>query len=290
MRTLLTTLVAALALSACTDTSSSGPDAASTTIALRAAIGPDVDARGLAVDARSGRRFLLDGDGAIYELFDDATADLIWSPPADLPPLTDLCALGGGRFIGAADGDGYWIDSHSGRAEQHFCLEPGWDPGFDPEPEPEPEPEPGGEPVADPAPTPPLRHLNRSVACDVAGQRIYGQPQTVVRDGDGAPLRSEVASYDLRTGADLTWQPLPDAAYHAGGMALLDDRTLLLAAGSQLWRFDLEGGGLEAGPDLAADGARTIEGIAVDIERGVLLVLDAAEQQVLSVPLERALD
>ncbi len=236
--------------------------------ALGAGLGEDATPTGFAIDEDSGQRYLLDPELGILEIDEAGNAKSIWSPTEDLPRLTDLCAMGGGRFIAAADGDGYVIDVASGAARQHFCLEPGWDPSFDPEPDV------------------PLKHLNRSVACDVAAGLIYGQPQTVPRDGLATPLRSELASYRLSTGADVEWVPLPDAAYHAGGMTVVRTGLLLLGAGSSLSLFDADSGTLTSIADLATEGVGRIEALSIDRETDTVVLLDGADNTLVTVPLD----
>ena len=107
---------------------------------------------GLAVEAETGQRFVLDSQVGIFLLRADGSTKMLWEKPDELPELTDLCAIGGYRFVVGANGDGYLVDLALGTSRQHFCLEPGWDPGFDGD----------------------LRHLNKAVACDVDAQLIYG--------------------------------------------------------------------------------------------------------------------
>lgn len=207
---------------------------------------------GISADPDGAQRYVLDGESGIFELQTDGELRLIWERPADLPVLTDLCAIGGGRFIAAADGDGYVVDTASGAARQHFCLEPGWDPSFDED----------------------VRHLNRSVACDLENRLIYGQPRTVPRVGDPTPLRAEIASYSLVNGEDLTWIRLPEDDFYAGGMTMIPGGRLLLATGSQLSIFEPSTGSLVPHVDLAYTGIRNIAGLAFHPESGRVSVLD----------------
>ena len=230
----------------------------------RAAISAQVNPTGVAVDDATGQRFFLDPQAGIFEEMPDGELVNRWAPTPELPVLTDLCAVGGGRFVAAADGDGYVIDIASGAARQHFCLEPGWDPGF----------EPGGE----------IRHLNRSVACDIEAGLIYGQPQTMPLDGN--PLRSEIASYRLSTGRDVEWVPLPSAVYHAGGMTVLETGQLLLGAGSMLSLYEADTQRLTTVANLATAGVEEIDAISIDREAGTVLLVDAGDNSLVSVTLD----
>ena len=78
-----------------------------------------------------------------------------------------------------------------------------------------------------------VRHLNRSVACDLENRLIYGQPRTVPRLGDPTPLRAEIASYSLVNGEDLTWIRLPEDDFYAGGMTIPGGRLLLATKSAQ---------------------------------------------------------
>ena len=219
---------------------------------------------GLAVEADTGQRFVLDSQVGIFLLREDGSTKMLWEKPDELPELTDLCAIGGYRFVVGANGDGYLVDLALGTSRQHFCLEPGWDPGFDED----------------------LRHLNKAVACDVDAQLIYGQPQTVPARDPSAPLRSEVAQYDLGTGADLQWQPLTDNQYHAGGMTLTDQGLLILGSGHALKVFNPTTGEVVNRMSLGHLGIKEIDGLNWDKHLRQLNVLDGAQSIWLEIPAE----
>ena len=228
-------------------------------------IGEQSAATGIAIDPRSGQRYVLDPVLGIMEVRSNGDVVSLWSPPAELPTLTDLCAVGGGRFIAAADGDGYIVDVAAGAARQHFCLEPGWDPGF----------EPSGE----------TRHLNRSVACDLEAGLIYGQPQTVLREDESQTLRSEVASYLLTTGADHTWRALPTANYHAGGMTMLRTGLILMGSGSDLSVFNIANESKTHVSNLSRFGIEQVEALTTDHFAQTLIVVDGADNTMVEIPL-----
>jgi len=234
---------------------------------LSTRLGSDVNPSGLTVDAETGHRFYLDAEQGIFEELADGQVVNRWQPTPDLPRLTDLCAMGGGRFIAAADGDGYVIDIATGAARQHFCLVPEWDPDFDEDAEIQ------------------LHHLNRSVACDIKAGLIYGQPQTVPVEGDPVPVRSEIASYRLSTGVDVDWITLPSAEYHAGGMTVVDTGRLLLAAGTTLSLYEADTQTLTTIADLAGDGVQRIEALSIDPRSGTVHLIDADAHELVSFPL-----
>ena len=236
-----------------------------TETSLNALLGNGSQTSGIAVDPESGQRFLLEPDTGIFELLDNGEVRSIWTADPTLPRLTDLCAIGGGRFVAAADGDGYIIDVAMGAARQHFCLEPGWDPGF----------EPGGE----------VKHLNRSVACDIEAGLIYGQPQTVPAEGPPTPIRSEVASYLLTTGADERWVALPDPSFRAGGMTMLRTNVLLMGAGSTLAIFDTETGVISRDLDIGAYGVDEVRALSIDRSAHTLVVVDGVDNTLVEIPL-----
>jgi hypothetical protein len=218
---------------------------------------------GVSADPDTDQRFVLDAQLGIFELLPGGQLIQLWQRPHDLPELTDLCAVGGGRFIAAADGDGYVIDIAAGSAKQHFCLEPGWDPGFSED----------------------FVHKNRSVACDLENRLIYGQPQTVPQEGEPLPIRSEVASYSLISGDDLEWMELPDPAFHADGMTMLTHGRLLLAQGTELSVFDPSVGVFVANTDVAEHGIEGIQGLSFDPATGLVIVLDSAQSKIIELPL-----
>ena len=228
-------------------------------------IGEQSAPSGFAIDPQSGQRYILDPQLGIMELLPNGDIVSLWSPSADLPTLTDLCSVGGGRFIAAADGDGYIIDVAAGAARQHFCLEPGWDPGFDPEGE--------------------TKHLNRSVACDIEAGLIYGQPQTVLKENEGQMLRSEVASYLLATGADQQWVALPTPSYHAGGMAMVRSGLLLLGAGQRLSTFDAHNGRLKQIADLGRFGVGEVAALSVDRFSNTVIIVDQRDNTMVEIPM-----
>jgi len=220
--------------------------------------------RGITGDPDTESRFVLDGTAGIFELNVEGELRLIWERPEELPVLTDICSVGGGRFVVAADGDGYIVDLASGAASQHFCLEPGWDPGFEED----------------------VRHRNSAVACDLQNRLIYGQPQTILNGGVEDPIRSEIASYSLVSGADQDWLLLPNPEYQAGGMTMLPNGKILLGAGETLSVFDPSSGELVASRvRLMAYGVSEIGGVSYDHSARQVHVLDKADSSITVFPL-----
>ncbi len=218
-------------------------------------------ASGLTGDPDTDQQFVLDGQIGIFELLPDGRLSLIWERPPELPDLTDLCSVGGGRFIAAANGDGYVVDTASGAATQHFCLEPAWDPTFEDN-----------------------EHHNNAVACDLENRLIYGQPRTIPRAGDPIPFRSEIASYSLVTGEDLNWFSLPDPNFKADGMTMLPSGQLLLAGGSELTVVDPETASIMETESLARFGVRGVSAVSIDAERRLLRVIDNDGLSVVTLP------
>ena len=220
---------------------------------------------GVTVDTVSQQRFILDGQNGIFELLPDGSTNQLWSRPESLPQLTDICVIGGGRFIVAADGDGYIVDLATGSANQHFCLDPGWDPSFDTE----------------------LRHENRAVACDLQNRIIYGQPRTIDLTNDHDSLRSEIAAYSLVSGDDIEWRPLPDAMFQAGGMVLLPNGNLLMGSEDQLSVFNMNENRQTTLNSLTSFGVEKIDGLSYDDVNHVLLVLDDKQQALLQIDVDQ---
>jgi hypothetical protein len=244
------------------------PDPGSALVQERHALTRDglgLDLVGVAVDPLTGARFVLDASNRLYDLKSEGALSLrldltkAWGDE----PLQDICAVSDTEIFTVAPGFGLRVNLETESAQSHFCLEPG-DPMSG-------EPEPWLE----------LRHETHAIACDVEANLIYGQPQTLPRDeGDDTPIRSEVSLYDLPSGADVGWYPLPSELFIAGGMAVVGE-TLLLGRDSLLSSYDIWTGVLEPVLDLAPYGVDRIEGLAPDAERNALLVVDGEDSELL---------
>jgi hypothetical protein len=229
----------------------------------RALSADDVDVVGVAFDRAP---YVLDAKLGLYRIETDGTGTRIvdletLSARAPLQEsLTDLAAIGGGRFALTALNDGFVYDMESGAFEQHFCYEPGW--------------------IGDRFDPVPVVQSTHSVAVDAAGNRIYAQPQTLERDDRDEVLLSQVGVWDLETGTELEWYDVPDADFFAGGMMVERDHVVLLAEGDVIHRFDLLSGVME--PITQIDGVSEIRGLAQNAE-GKLLVLDGIADEVVMV-------
>ena len=183
--------------------------------------------------------------------------------------FTDVTALGEGWVALTSRSDGFVMHLDAGTPSPHFCYEPGW---WDPEE------------MEDPV------QISAAVTHDAASGRLYAQPRTVEQGGFGATTESFIAAYDEAGGEDLTWWAL-DPSYVAGGMAVLEagseesHATLLLGSGDALQRFDAETGELGARVSLRAHFVESVGGLAIDRERGTVLVLDDARGLVIELRL-----
>lgn len=214
--------------------------------------------------ARAGERtFVFDDALGIHELGGGLAIATMPDPGVEVRfPFTDLAWLEGDRFVVTAIGDGFVLDAAAGTLERRFCYEP--NPG-----------DPGSQPWTD------AEQRTDAVAVAPGAGLIYAQPRTD-RLSDGARLGSAIATYDAPTGAVLAWREL-DPSFTARGMVLAHDQ-LLLASGSTLYGFDLEGGVLSERTDLARFGARDVTGLAIDGTS--LVVVDAGTDQLIE--LDRA--
>ena len=236
--------------------------------ALRLNASP-LDLVGVAVDPMTGSRFVLDRDNQLYDL----SAQGHVTPRLDLQeiwgadPMQDLCAVSDSEIFTVAPGFGIKVNLDTSEAQSHFCLEP--------------EDVPGQMNDWDA-----WRHETHAIACDLESALIYGQPQTLPRDDEnGAPVRSEVSLYDLPSGEDIGWYPLPSELFIAGGMVVIDEM-ILLGRGSTISSYDLWSGALEPVVDLAHRGLTRIEGLAYDAQRGELLAIDGADSQLFTLDFE----
>ena len=212
---------------------------------------------GIAVEASSGRRFILDANLGLYELMSDGSAQQLYSvenmPQADVEvqlPFTDMTSLGDAKLAITAIGDGFILDLSRSTLTQHFCYVP---PIYEDEPWPED-----------------LVQQTSAVTYDHSSDRIIAQPQTI-DTRTGTRVRSEVAFYDGTTGDDLEWVSLP-TAFEAGGSAIVKPGVLVLGQASTL--FTLSGRSFAPLVDLEKSGIQFIEGLAYDSFAKTLLVLD----------------
>ncbi|MEE2779559.1 MAG: hypothetical protein VYE15_03475, partial [Myxococcota bacterium] len=218
----------------------------------------------------SGARFVLDNNNRLFDVDLDGALnlkrDLKDSWIADLR-LQDLCAVSATEFYTIGPRNGLRLDLENDWYVQHFCIEPGF--------------------MEDPTPWENWRQETHAIACDPGRALLFAQPQTFEREDESAgPVRSEVALYDLPSGADLEWLGLPSETYLAGGMAVVGETSVLLGRGSLLSRYDLENGTLEPVLDLAEFGISTIEGLAPDAAVDQLLVVDGDDHELVVLHLD----
>jgi len=232
--------------------------------------GVTINPVGVAVDPESGARFILDDLNRIHDVDIDGgltlKRDLKTSWIQDLP-LQDLCAVSDTELYTIGPRNGLRLDLENDWYVQHFCIEPGF--------------------MEDPSQWEDWRQETHAIACDPGSALLYAQPQTFeLANEEAGPVRSEVAIYDLPSGADLAWHGLPSEAYLAGGMAVVDETTVLLGRGSLLSSYDLETGTQEPVLDLAEVGITTIEGLAPDVAAGHLLVVDGEDSELVVLTFE----
>jgi hypothetical protein len=227
----------------------------------------DRDASGIAVDS-AGRVFVLDALG-ISEHVDGAWVSR-WSAAPGIV-FEDIAALEPGRFALTSRNAGYELDLATGNLNLHFCYLPGE--GIREE-----------EPPTNPNPT---YEIARAVTFDSVNSVIYAQPQT--RDEvTGQGTFSEVAMFDRASGDELRFVRLDDAGYSAGGMAVVDGATFFSAQGSTLSSLAFGGERTEL-MTLAPIGVSRIEGMAIDLARDELLVLDAPNYEIVALDLDAVL-
>ncbi|MEM9195088.1 MAG: hypothetical protein AAGF12_38305 [Myxococcota bacterium] len=223
------------------------------------------DVVGIAVEGTSDRLFALSATG-VLSVFENQAWREVWRA-VEVPEggFTDIAALGQERFAITGVSDGYLIDLADGELQSHFCYEPGfWDPmEF-------------GEPAV---------QVSEAVAYDAATDTLYAQPQDRPQANMSQSFRSQVASYDRVSGADLSWWDLGDPGFTARGLAV-DDTTLLLGADTGIYRFDPANGAMDEVVDLASLGVMQIEGFSLD-GNGHWWVLDSGSSQILEIDSSR---
>jgi hypothetical protein len=255
-------IAALLVTTACSDPLPPGEPAR--LLDLAAATGqPELALTGVAVEAETGRRFVLDTNLGIWEL-DAAGAATHIMPMAALPdpgveirwPLTDFTALGDSRLALTAIGDGFILDLAANTLQLHFCYEPGF---VEPWPEE-------------------IEQRTDAVTFDPGADRIIAQPRTFVVES-GEVTASQIGYYDRESGVDLQWYDVP-IGFESGGMAVAGDLGLVVSNGTSLLTFD---GGLDGLDELERFGVKSIDGLAYDPTAGTLLVLDGASRQLVEI-------
>ena len=282
---LIALVVTLTALAACTGSEyqTPAPDPALVQrIDLGQALGQKVRATGVAVEASTGRRLVLDASRGIFELSPEGGASLIWDiaklPQYEVEVLsdfTDIESIDDGLVTLTALNNGFLLDLDADTLIQHYCYVPG---DFDPEPEPE-DPEQPAQPSGPPG------QLARAVTYDAEARLIIAQPQTIFGDAFDRPTESLVSTYDLESGVDLQWFNVPDMQY-AGGMALEDSDTLLMGFATTLERYTMSAQTLERSADLRRFGVTRVEGLAFDRRAGTLLIVDGPSGALIELSLE----
>lgn len=239
----------------------------------------DAELSGVGVDSASGEIYLLEARTGVYRLEADR-ADLV----VDLEAVTTLDALGQAMpspteltdlavrvadgvtgFVVTAENDGFLASPHNDLLRSFFCYEPGFE--FEPD-----------EPQRPLSVSQQMRlegvavfERAEAIAVRPDTLEIYAQPRTHRQD-DRQPLGSELFRFDPIGGdAPVDVQRLSDA-FSAGGMAVRETGELLFGAGSELYAMPAMGGSLGYVASLSG----SISGMAYDVVRGELLVLDGA--------------
>ncbi len=217
-----------------------------------------------------GRTLVLLERGGVHEL---GTSEF-WR--FNVGNLQDIVALDAHTLAATTANMGYLLHLETLEAEQHFCYVP--EAGVrEEEPPPVPDVETG-----DLAPT---FELARGVTVDSSRGLIYAQPQTVVSE-DRSPIFSEIATFDLESGQELEFQPLPQEAFAATALAMLDGDQLVAGQGSRLFHLDIETG--DVTPLAELEGVASIDGLARDPVDDTLTVVDAVQRRVFTFDLMEA--
>jgi hypothetical protein len=186
---------------------------------------PDAVPVGVAVDP-AGRRYVLDRRSGLYQL-DGSGARLVISLTdvaatlglgLDLE-LTDVAALGDGRFALTAENDGFLLDLSDRSVRSYFCY-------FPINTEPMPPPEVGSVSQTLQREGVPTKQRTESVAFSAETGFLFAQPRTIRLD-TGAIAGSELFMFLSSGGQPFQVRSLPDPAFMAGGMVSVDQRVLL---------------------------------------------------------------
>ncbi len=235
---------------------------------LRAAMqSADVAPIGLALGA-DGTRFIFDENAGLFRVDGETVVEVIGmgsmpdpGPTAPIkPPFTDILLYAPNVFAITALNDGYLLDTQAMTLTQHFCYLPG---------------DESGVPVVS-------EQRTDGIAYDAAANLIYAQP--ISRDATGGFIKSDIAIYDAATGLDLEWYSVfieqPATAMMIGS----ELRDLVIGHGSMLSEWT-RGSSVVAIEDLARFGVASIDGIAIDRDANVLIVVDRVTDAVFDIDL-----
>lgn len=244
---------------------------AATRIDLRAALTQSsVSAVGVAVAPDTGRWIVFDEQTGLFEVDASGNASVVVSmdampdPGVDIRyPFTDVVALGQGRFAVTAIGDGFLLDVGRQTMQQHFCYVPEDLPSD-------------------------LDQRANAVAYDPATNQLLAQPQSFDPATDTL-VASQIARYDGVSGADLDWYGI-DTNFLAGGMAVEAEGTVLLGAGSKLFRYDFTSYTLSEIDELSRFGVSSIDGLAIDSAGSSLLIVDDELDELVELKLAQLAD
>jgi len=223
----------------------------------------DITPVGVTVDPNSGRRFIIDSTKGLFELSVTGTASRIWDGQAARyvwfvgTGFTDVAALGDDRFALTARSFGYLFDLAADTLVQHFCYLPADMAGEFPE----------------------LDQQTDALTYDPETSRLLAQPQTfnVVTEERTA---SQVSTFDLSSGADLDWLDLGEVEFLAGGMVADSYDVVLLARGSEIFRYSLSAAERVKLPvDLSLYGIDAVSGMAKDTVHNTFLFIDAVDNE-----------
>ena len=131
-----------------------------------------------------------------------------------------------------------------------------------------------------------LDQSTHTLALDPTTGVLYSQPQTLDLWNDEQVVASQVGRFDAVQGTDLSWFDLSDESFIAGGLAVLDGETLLMGAGSQLYRYAFDSDRPVQDADLSSVGVTSIDGMAWDSRTGTLLIVDAEADRLLEMRLQ----
>jgi len=181
---------------------------------------------GVAVDP-SGRRYVLDRRSGLYEV-DGSGARLVVSITdvaatlglaLDLE-LTDVAALGEGRFALTAENDGYLFDLRDRSVRSYFCYFPPTNA------DPTPPPEASSVSQTLQREGVPTTQRTESVAFSAETGFLFAQPRTIRLD-TGAIAGAELFIFLSSGGQPFQVRSLPDPTFIAGGMVVSGQEVLL---------------------------------------------------------------
>jgi hypothetical protein len=222
---------------------------------------------GVGIDPASQARLVLDPKRGIYDVatgaqvFAFSTKQMAAATAGRPASFEDFAIIDEDRLVLIAMNDGYVVDRATQMLLNRFCYLPSdvqqQDPG--------------------------AYQLSHSVAWSADELKIYAQPQTFSATNE--ILRAELGLFSAGNASPLEWQPFDQKSFNAGGMAVESHGSIWFGESHYLHNYDGWQQKFLKSFDVATMDLQMIDGLALDREKQVLVVLDSERRELVDVPL-----